>query len=146
MGEGLFDGEGFVQQTRNRLTMSEITPVRLQLKALWNPFRSEGDILEGIFFLKLFDMIPFPMIFSTLQLNQILGEIDIIALISIQFGLHPRRLPIHLFHHCLRHPSNLRGRPFSLKIVKQILTTFYHISPSNWRKEKCILSLIREEA
>jgi hypothetical protein len=126
--------------------MSEITPLGLQLKALWNPFRSEGDTLVGIFFLKLFDMIPFPVIFSTLQFNQVLGQIDIIALISIQFNLHTRCLPIDLSHHGFRDTDDFRRNPFSSEILKETLITFYHISLSNWRKEKRTLSLLREEA
>jgi hypothetical protein len=126
--------------------MPEITPLGLQLKALWNPFRSERNILVGIFFLKLFDMIPFPMIFSTLQFNQVLGKVDIIALISIQFGLHTRCLPIDLSHHGFRDTDDFRKRYFSTKILKQTLVTFYHISLSDRRKEKRTLSLLREEA
>src|SRR4030043_1493248 len=136
VGEGLFDGKGFVEQTRARFTLSEVTPLGLQLKALWNPFRSEGNILVGIFFLKLFDVIPFPVIFSTFQFSQILDQIDIIGLISIQFGLHARTLPIDLGHHRLRDTDDFRRNPFSPEILEETLITFYTISLPNRRKEK----------
>jgi hypothetical protein len=126
--------------------MPEIAPLGLQLKALWNPLRSEGDILVGIFFLKLFDVVPLPVIFSTLQFNQILGEVDVIALTSIQFGLHPGWLPVDLFNHGFRHPSDFRAQPFSFKIVKQTLITFYHISFSKRGKEEGSFSAVRKEA
>ena len=78
----------------------------------------EGTLSNDDILLKLFDVIPFPMIFSTLQFNQILDEIDIIALASIQFGFHTRCLPIDLIRHSLRNTGNFRRRYFSTKIFE----------------------------
>jgi hypothetical protein len=146
VGESFFDGKGFIEQARAGLTMSKITPLRLQLKTLWDPFRSKRNILIGIFPLKLFDVIPLPVIFSTRQFNQIFGKIDIIALTSIQFSPHSPLPPINLGNHCFRDTGDFRRIPFSLKILKQSPVTFYHISLSKGRKEEGNLSPIGKKA
>jgi hypothetical protein len=91
-------------------------------------------------------MIPLPMIFSPFQFNQIFGEIDVIALSSIQFSFHSCCFPINLSNNRFRDPYDFRGIAFSLKILKQILVTFYHISLSKGGKEKGNLSPVGKEA
>jgi hypothetical protein len=88
----------------------------LQLEALWNPFGRERDILVGISFLKLFDMIPFPVVFSTFQFNHVLNQIDVIALASIQLGFHTRCLPIDPGYHGFWDTGDFRKCPFAAKM------------------------------